>query len=144
VAKRVKAPFLRRPCDHNRVILVQLSPLSHTLLRQGTLRWLSQHGGFEQAANSVVRNQRNNRKTRKWTTLKRMRIRPKYSATVAFLWQEDKDGTKQNKLALNRDRKELPGGFPPQLHLSFYVTVLDRVQVYWLYYTTRELMKWLL
>jgi len=33
VAERVKAPFLWRPCDHNRVIWVQ-PPLSlHTLLR---------------------------------------------------------------------------------------------------------------
>jgi len=32
-------------------------------------------------------------KTRKWTTPKRVRIRPTYSATVAFSWQEDKDGT---------------------------------------------------
>jgi len=44
-------------------------------------RCLSLLDGFEQAANSVVRRQRNNRKTRKWTTPKRMRIRPKYSAT---------------------------------------------------------------
>jgi len=50
-------------------------------------------GGFEQAANSVVRSQRNKRKTRKWTTSKWVQIRPKYSATVAFSWQEDKDGT---------------------------------------------------
>jgi len=47
----------------------------------------------------VVRSQRNNRKTRKWTTPKRVRIRPKYCATVAFSWQEDKDGTKQTKQA---------------------------------------------
>jgi len=52
VAERVKAPFLWRPCDH-------------ALL-----------GGFEQAANSVIRSQRNNRKTRKWTSPKRVRIRP--------------------------------------------------------------------
>jgi len=41
-------------------------------------------GGFEQAADSVVKSQRNNRKTWKWTTPKRVWIRPKYSATVAF------------------------------------------------------------
>jgi len=52
-------------------------------------------GGFEQAANSVVRSQRNNRKIRKWTTPKWVRIRPKYSATITFSWQENKDG--QNK-----------------------------------------------
>jgi len=44
---------------------------------------------------SGMRSQRINRKTRKWTTLKRVRIRPKYSANVAFSRQEDKDGTKQ-------------------------------------------------
>jgi len=43
----------------------------------------------------VARSQRNNRKTRKQTTPKRVRIRPNYSATVAFSWQEDKDGTKK-------------------------------------------------
>jgi len=32
VAERVKEPFLRQPCDHDRVILVQLPPSSHTLL----------------------------------------------------------------------------------------------------------------
>jgi len=33
------------------------------------------------------------------TTPKRVRIRPKYSATVSFSWQEDKDGTnKQTRL----------------------------------------------
>jgi len=32
----------------------------------------------------LVRSQRNNRKTRKWTTPKRVWIRPAYSATVAF------------------------------------------------------------
>jgi len=48
---------------------------------------------FEQAANSVVRRQRNSRKTRKWTTPKRVRIRTTYSATVAYSWQEDKDRT---------------------------------------------------
>jgi len=46
-------------------------------------------GGFEQASNSVIRSQRSNRKTRKWTTPKRGWIRPKYNATVAFSWQED-------------------------------------------------------
>jgi len=39
---------------------------------------------FEQAANLVAKSQRNNWKTCKWTTSKRVRIRPKYSATVAF------------------------------------------------------------
>jgi len=39
-------------------------------------------GGFEQAANSVVRNQRYNWKTRKWITPKWVRIRQKYSAIV--------------------------------------------------------------
>jgi len=35
--------------------------------------------------------------------IKRVRIRPKYNATVAFSWQEDKDGTKQiNKQANQR------------------------------------------
>jgi len=37
--------------------------------------------------------QRINRKTRKWTTPKRVWIRPKYNVTVAFSWQEDKEGT---------------------------------------------------
>jgi len=41
----------------------------------------------------VVRTQRNNWKTRKLTTPKRVRIRPKYSTTVASSWQEDKDET---------------------------------------------------
>jgi len=36
------------------------------------------------AVNSVVRSQRNSRKTRKWTTPKQERIRAKYSANVAF------------------------------------------------------------
>jgi len=62
-----------------------LPPSSHTLLRSWirrfTMNTVSLLGGFEQAANSVVRSQRNNRKTRKWTTPKRVRIRPKYSAT---------------------------------------------------------------
>jgi len=35
------------------------------------------------------------KETRKLLTPKRPRIRPKYSATVAFSWKEDKDGTKQ-------------------------------------------------
>jgi len=42
--------------------------------------------GFEQAAISVIRSQRNIRKTRKCTTPKRVRIGPKYSGTVAFSW----------------------------------------------------------
>jgi len=54
--------------------------------------------GFEQAANSVVRRQRNNRKTRKWTTHKREQIRLKYSATVALSMQEEKDGTNKHQL----------------------------------------------
>jgi len=33
VVDRVKAPFLWRPCDHDRVIEVQLPPSSYTLLR---------------------------------------------------------------------------------------------------------------
>jgi len=33
VAEKVKAPFLRRPCDHDRVIYVQFPPSSDTLLR---------------------------------------------------------------------------------------------------------------
>jgi len=33
VAEREKAPFLRRPCDHDRVTQVQLPPTSRTLLR---------------------------------------------------------------------------------------------------------------
>jgi len=82
VIEWVKAPFLWRPCDHNR--------------DEGSTPTLSLLGGFEQAANSEVRSQRNNRKTRKWTTPKRVWIiRPNYNATVAFSWQEDKDGTKQ-------------------------------------------------
>jgi len=67
--------------------------------------WWLRTGGFEQAANSVVRSQRNNRITRKWTTPKRVRIRPKYRHTVAFSWQEDKDGTnKQTTFAMARRR----------------------------------------
>jgi len=52
----------------------------------------------------VVRSQsqRNKRKTRKWTTAKRVQIRPKYSATVAFSWTEDKDGTNNNKQTNNK------------------------------------------
>jgi len=49
------------------------------VLGKGDLRWLSLLGGFEQATNLVVRIQGNNWKTRKWTTSKRVRIRPKYS-----------------------------------------------------------------
>jgi len=44
----------------------------------------------------LVRSQRNNRKTRKWTTPKRARICSKCSATVACSWQEDKDGQTNN------------------------------------------------
>jgi len=68
------------------LIEVQLPPSSHTLLRP----WISLLGGFEQAANSMVRSQRNNRKTRKWITPKQVLIRPKYKATVAFSWPEDR------------------------------------------------------
>jgi len=35
---------------------------------------ISAYGGFEQAVNSVVRSQRNNRKTRKWTTQKQTNL----------------------------------------------------------------------
>jgi len=54
---------------------------------------LSLFGGFEQAANSLGRIERNNRKTWKSATPKRLRICPKYNANVAFSWQEDQDGT---------------------------------------------------
>jgi len=50
----------------------------------------------------VVRSQRNNWKTRKWTTPKQVRIHPKYTTTVAFSWQEDKDGTKQTNTVLSQ------------------------------------------
>jgi len=55
----------------------------------------------------VVRSQRNNQITWKWTTPKRVRIRPKYSATVAFSWQEDKDriNEKKNNILINRAQK---------------------------------------
>jgi len=50
----------------------------------------------------VVRSQKNNRKTWKWTTpIKRVRIRPTHSATVAFSLQEDKDGTKQKQTKIH-------------------------------------------
>jgi len=54
--------------------------------------------GFEQATNSIVRNQRNNWKTRKRTTPKRVKIRQKYNATVVLSRQEDKDGTNKQTI----------------------------------------------
>jgi len=45
----------------------------------------------------MLRSQRNNRKTWKWTTLKRVRIRPKYSATVASLSRDWRIKMKWNK-----------------------------------------------
>jgi len=54
VVERIKAPFLWRPSDHDRVIYVQRPPSSHTLLRlwiRRFIRWLSLLDGFEQAAN---------------------------------------------------------------------------------------------
>jgi len=63
---------------------------------------ISTFGGFEKTANSVVRSQKNNRKTRNWTTPKRVRIHPIYSSTIAFSWQEDKDGAKQKTSCKNQ------------------------------------------
>jgi len=55
----------------------------------------------------VARSKRNNRKTRKWTTSKRMRIHSKHSDTVTFSWQEDKDGTNKqtNKQTLDQRQR---------------------------------------
>jgi len=59
-------------------------------------------------ANSVVRSQRNNcQLTWKWTTPKQVRICPKYSAIIAFLRQEDQDGTKQTYKVTASKKKTL-------------------------------------
>jgi len=79
VAKGLNAVFMATAWSRSRD-LVQLPPSAHTLLRSWTMRItmiLSLLGW----------------KTRKWTTPKQVRIRPKYSVTVAFSWQEDKDRT---------------------------------------------------
>jgi len=125
MTRRVKAPFYG---DH--VITIAWSLFnSHPHCTQAhvvesldkqircfTMISLSLLGGFEQAANSVLRIQRSNRNTQKWTTPKRVQIRVKIfdwlNLFVLFhlyhpvtkkqkwcLWQDDKDGTKQTNLA---------------------------------------------
>jgi len=44
VAERVKAPFLRQPCDHDRAIYVQLSLSLDTLLRHWIRRFTKVRG----------------------------------------------------------------------------------------------------
>jgi len=63
-------------------------------------------GGFKQAANYLGRNQRINRKTWKSVTPKQVWFCPSYSVTVAFSWQEDKDGTKQTKNPIQNGSKQ--------------------------------------
>jgi len=58
VTERVKAPFLWRSCDHDRVIYRFNSHPQRTrccVLWWDGLRWLSLLDGFEQAVNSMVR-----------------------------------------------------------------------------------------
>jgi len=67
--------------------------------------------------NSVVRSQRNNRKTPKWTTPKWVRSCPN-SATVAFSWQEDKDKTNKHTFELFL-RPQIKFGLESGLDLAY-------------------------
>jgi len=85
--------------SHPRALIPRKGSGSTTTIMIISAWWLRTSSKFS----GKVRSQRNNRKTRKWTTPKRVRIRPKYNgSTVAFSWQEDKYGTKkQIKAKLN-------------------------------------------
>jgi len=101
---------LKRRSYGDRVIMIAWSrfnshPYRHVAASLDKARWLCLVASNKQH-NSVVRSQRNNRKTRKWTTAKRVRIRPKYSATVAFSWQEDKDETKQTNKQIRNSKSD--------------------------------------
>jgi len=56
---------------------------------------------LEQAENSVVKSERNNRKTHKWTTPKRVRIRPKYIAPPSLFRDRRIKMEQTNKLEVH-------------------------------------------
>jgi len=87
VAEKVKAMFLWPLCNHNRVISVQFPSSSHTMLRPWIRRFTMIISAWWLRTSRKLSGKmsKKKRKTRKWKTPKRVRIRPKYSATVAFL-----------------------------------------------------------
>jgi len=95
----LKVLFLWWPYDHNRVILIQLPPSLVTLL----IPWIRRFTMIFAAWWLRISSKFSGKKSKKqpenaeMDNLKRVRIHPKHSATVAFSWQDDKDVT-NNKI----------------------------------------------
>ena len=92
VAKRVKASFLRRPWSHDHGFNPHPGHVVASLVKTLYDDYLCLVASNKQQM-YVGRSQRSTGKLGKWSTPKRVRIRPKDSATVAFSWKEDKDAS---------------------------------------------------